>query len=89
MLPEQHDILWTFTSIAFSIFAIVAFVNVVGHCRQRENVSTMFWGSIFGVIAVVMLGMTNHLMGLIQGDQMAFLPVQVIWVFILLITVYR
>ena len=84
MLPEQHDILWTFVSLAFSMFSIVAFANVVGHCRQRENVSTMLWGGIFGVIAIVMLGMTNHLMGLIQGDQMAFLPIQVIWVFILL-----
>jgi hypothetical protein len=84
MLPEQHDILWTFVSLAFSLFAVVAFVNVIGHCRQRENVSTMFWGSVFGVIAIVMLGMTNHLMGLIQGDQMAFLPIQVLWVFICL-----
>ncbi|MGV7221905.1 MAG: cytochrome C [Nitrospinales bacterium] len=86
MLPEQHDILWTFMSLAFSMFSIVAFANVVGHCRQRENVSTMFWGAIFGVIALVMMGMTNHLMGLIQGDQMAFLPIQVLWVFICLTT---
>ena len=86
MLPEQHDILWTFMSLAFSMFSIVVFVNVVGHCRQRENVSTMFWGAIFGVIALVMMGMTNHLMGLIQGDQMAFLPLQVVWVFVCLTT---
>jgi cytochrome c2 len=86
MLPEQHDILWTFMSLAFSMFSIVAFANVVGHCRQRENVSTMFWGAIFGVIALVMMGMTNHLMGLIQGDQMAFLPIQVVWVFVCLTT---
>ena len=86
MLPEQHDILWTFISLAFSMFSIVAFANVVGHCRQRENVSTMFWGAMFGVIALVMMGMTNHLMGLIQGDQMAFLPIQVIWVIICLTT---
>ena len=86
MLPEQHDILWTFMSLAFSLFSVVAFANVVGHCRQRENVSTMFWGAVFGVIALVMIGMTNHLMGLIQGDQMAFLPIQVLWVFICLTT---
>ncbi len=85
MLPEQHDILWTFISLAFSVFAIVAFVNVIGHCKQRENVSTVFWGSVFGVIAVVMLGLTNHMLGMVQGDQMAFLPVQVIWVMVLLV----
>jgi len=61
MLPEQQDILWTFLSIMFTVFALYAFINVIQHCRAREVVSGKFWGSIFGVFLVVLFLETVHM----------------------------
>ena len=47
MLPEQRDILWSFLTLLFTVFALYVFINVVRHCREREDVNGKFWGSIF------------------------------------------
>ena len=85
MLPEQHDILWTFITLAFTIFSIFAFINVIGHCRQHEKVSIVKWGSIFGAIVLLNLALTSHMFELVQGDQLAFMPWQVFSTFLLLL----
>ena len=72
MLPEQQDILWTFLAIAFTVFALYAFVNVVQHCREREDVSGKFWGGIFGAFLVVMFLETVHMFDLNQVEQLGF-----------------
>ena len=63
MLPEQQDILWTFLSLAFTVFALYAFINVIQHCREREDVSLKFWGGIFGAFLVVLFLETVHRFG--------------------------
>jgi len=77
MLPEQHDILWTYLTTMFSLFSLYVFVNVVRHCRERENMNGKLWGSIFGAGFVVNLFLTSHIYDLVQQDQMHFIPVQV------------
>ncbi|HJO00402.1 MAG TPA: cytochrome C, partial [Nitrospinaceae bacterium] len=72
MLPEQSDVLWTFLAITFSVFALYVFANVVMHCREREDVSTTFWGGVFGAFLVVMFIETSTMMGMIQSEQLSF-----------------
>lgn len=87
MLPEQRDILWTFLSIAFTVFALYTFINVIKHCREREDVNTTFWGGIFGAFLVVMFLETTHMFSLNQGEQLAFFfGKMVLTVFLLLLT---
>ena len=87
MLPEQRDILWTFLSIMFTVFALYAFINVVKHCRERDDVSTTFWGGIFGAFLVVMFLETAHMFGLTQVEQLGFFfGKMVLTVFLLLLT---
>ena len=87
MLPEQQDILWTFLSIAFTIFALYVFVNVVKHCRAREDVNTTLWGGVFGAFLVVMFLETAHMFGLVQGDQLGyFFSKMGLTIFLLLLT---
>ena len=87
MLPEQQDILWTFLAIAFTVFALYAFVNVVQHCREREDVSGKFWGGIFGAFLVVMFLETSHMLDLNQSEQLSFFfGKMVLTIFLLLLT---
>ena len=87
MLPEQQDILWTFLSIAFTVFALYVFVNVVKHCREREDVNTTLWGGVFGAFLVVMFLETAHMFGLVQGDQLGyFFSKMGLTIFLLLLT---
>ena len=46
MLPEQHDILFSFIAILFAVFGIFVFGNVIQNCREREGLNTKFWGGI-------------------------------------------
>jgi uncharacterized membrane protein YidH (DUF202 family) len=69
MLPEQRDILWTFLSVLFVVYALYVFISVIKQCRERDDVSTTFWGGIFGVILVVMFLETIHMFGLNQGEE--------------------
>ncbi len=86
MLPEQQDILWTFTTIIFTLFSLFAFINVISHSRQREGTSTTFWGTIFGAGLIINLLMTNHMFDLNQQEQLAFISYQVLAVFLTLLT---
>ena len=87
MLPEQQDILWTFLAIAFTVFALYAFVNVVQHCREREDVSGKFWGGIFGAFLVVMFLETSHMLDLNQSEQLSFFFGKMVpTIFLLLLT---
>lgn len=87
MLPEQHDILWTFMTMAFTLFAGFAFVNVVKHCREHEGVNTKLWGGIFGVLFLICFWETTHMFDLVQGDQINFFfQYQVLTIFIILLT---
>lgn len=72
MLPEQHDILWTFLTIMCSIFALYVFINVVNLCRDREGVNTTKWGAVFGVLLLVVFLETVHMFSLVQADQLMF-----------------
>jgi len=72
MLPEQRDILWSFLTLAFTVFALYVFINVVRHCREREDVSATFWGSIFGGFLVVMFLEAVHMFSLNQAEQLTF-----------------
>lgn len=86
MLPEQQDILWTFVTMAFTIYTLFVFINVIGHCREHEKANTKLWGAIFGAILLISFFESVHMFGLVQGDQMAFLPWQILTVFIALLT---
>ena len=72
MLPEQRDILWSFLTLAFTVFALYVFINVVRHCREREDVNGKFWGSIFGGFLVVMFLEAIHMFSLNQAEQLSF-----------------
>ena len=85
MLPEQHDILWTFTTLAFTVFSLYAFINVLGHCRENEHVNGKLWGGIFGGFLIANLLLTREMFNLIQHDQMMFIPLQVATIFLLLL----
>ena len=72
MLPEQQDILWTFLAITFTVFSLYVFVNVVQHCREREDVNTTLWGGIFGAFLVAMFLETSAMLDMTQGEQLSF-----------------
>ena len=72
MLPEQQDILWTFLTMMFTLFAGFAFGNVIQHCRAREDVNTTLWGGIFGAFFLVSFWQTSHMFGLNQQEQIGF-----------------
>lgn len=86
MLPEQQDILWTFVTMALTVFSLYVFVNVIQHCREREDVSTNLWGGIFGAFVIVNFFITVHMFDLNQVEQIRFVPKQVLAVFIVLLT---
>ena len=86
MLPEQADILWTFTTIIFALFSLFAFVNVIQHCREREGTSTGLWGTVFGAGLIINLLLTNHMFELNQQQQLGFISWQVLAVFLTLLT---
>ena len=86
MLPEQHDILWTFMTMMFTLFAGFAFGNVVKHCRENEGVNTKLWGGIFGILFLVCFWETVHMFSLAQGDQISFFfEKQVLTIFVILL----
>ena len=72
MLPEQHDILFSFIAILFAVFGIFVFGNVIQNCREREGLNTKFWGGIFGAFAIGCFLMTVHMFDLVQADQLKF-----------------
>ncbi len=72
MLPEQKDILWTFLTTMFSVFALYVLINVIRHCREKEEANTTKWGIVFGALFAVIVYMTAHMYGLVQRDQMFF-----------------
>jgi len=72
MLPEQHDILWTFLTMMFTLFAFYTFMNVIGHCRKREDVNTTLWGGIFGAFLLLNFWETSRMFDMNQGDQIGF-----------------
>ncbi len=87
MLPEQQDILWTFLAITFTVFSLYVFVNVVNHCREREDVNTTLWGGIFGAFLVVMFLETSAMLDMTQGEQLSFFfSKMALTIFILLLT---
>ncbi len=86
MLPEQQDILWTFTTIIFTLFSLFAFINVVQHCRAREGTNTVLWGTLFGTGLIINLLLTNHMFELTQQQQLGFISWQVLAVFLILLT---
>jgi len=86
MLPEQHDILWTFITIAFTVFSLYSFINVLKHCRENEQVNTKLWGGIFAAFFVVNFFLTKHMFTLVQRDQMLFIPWQLATILTLLFT---
>lgn len=73
MLPDQQDILWTFTTIIFTLFAFYAFLNVILHCRAKEGSNMVLWGGIFGAGLIINLLLTNHMFGLNQQEQLGFI----------------
>ena len=85
MLPEQHDILFSFLAIVFAVFGIFVFGNVVQNCRERELSGGKMWGGIFGVFAVVCFMMTVHMFSLVQGDQLSFFFSTYLWAILLLL----
>jgi hypothetical protein len=85
MLPEQADILWTFVTIIFTLFSLFAFINVVQHSREREETSTVLWGTIFGTGLIINLLLTNHMFELTQQEQLGFISYQVLAVFFTLL----
>lgn len=85
MLPEQHDILWTFLTIMLTLFSGYVFMNVVQHCREREDVSLTMWGGIFGGFFLVVFLETVHMFDLATGDQLKFIfQYQILTVLLLL-----
>ena len=52
MLPEQHDILFSFLAILFATFGVFVFGNVIQNCREREGLNVTMWGTIFGAFAI-------------------------------------
>ncbi|MCH8156537.1 MAG: cytochrome C [Nitrospinae bacterium] len=72
MLPEQHDILWSFLSIAFTVFAFYVFISTIQHCREREDVNSKLWVTVFGGFLLVMFLEMVHMFDLVQGDQIGF-----------------
>jgi hypothetical protein len=73
MLPEQGDILWTYMTMAYTLFAFFVFANVIQHCRENEGVNGKLWGGIFGLFAVISFFESRHMFGLNQGEQINFM----------------
>jgi hypothetical protein len=88
MLPEQHDILFSFIALAFALFGIFVFGNVVQACREREELNTNFWGGIFGAFALGCFFMTVHMFDLVQADQLKFFFSTYLWLVIALLIVW-
>lgn len=72
MLPEQQDILWTFCTIMFTVFAFYAFMNVISHCREREGANSKLWGGIFGLLLIANVMHTVNMFDLIQTEQISY-----------------
>ena len=51
MLPEQHDILWSFLTLMSSVFALYVFVSVIRQCRTNEKVNGMLCLAQCGMMA--------------------------------------
>ena len=88
MLPEQHDILFSFLSILFATFGIFVFGNVIQNCREREGLNVTMWGAIFGAFAITLFLMTVHMFSLVQRDQLMFFFSTYIWTILLLLLVW-
>jgi cytochrome c2 len=73
MLPEQADILWTYMTLAYTLFAFYVFGNVIQHCRENDRVNGKLWGGIFGVFALISFFETVHMFDLDQGGQITFI----------------
>ena len=73
MLPEQQDILWTFMTLAYTLFAVFVFGNVIQHCKKREEANTKLWGGIFGALAILSFFETVHMFDLTQQEQISFI----------------
>jgi len=85
MLPEQHDILFSFLAILFAVFGIFVFGNVIQNCREREGMNTKLWGTIFGAFAFGLFMMTVHMFSLVQRDQLIFFFSTYLWCILLLL----
>ena len=88
MLPEQHDILFTFIAIAFAVFAIYVFASSIQICREREGINIGFWGTVFGAFAIGAFLMTAHMFTLIQADQLQFFFSTYLWAIVILLMVW-
>ena len=88
MLPEQHDILFSFIAIAFAIFAIYVFISSIQICREREGIDTRFWGTVFGAFAIGAFLMTAHMFTLVQADQLQFFFSTYLWAIVVLLMVW-
>jgi hypothetical protein len=88
MLPEQHDILFTFVAIVFAVFGLFVFANVVQACREREELNGKLWGGVFGAFAIGCFMMTSHMLGLVQADQLAFFYSTYLWFVVVLLFVW-
>ena len=88
MLPEQHDILFSFIAIAFAIFAIYVFASSIQICREREGIDTRFWGTVFGAFAIGAFLMTAHMFTRIQADQLQFFFSTYLWAIVVLLMVW-
>ena len=88
MLPEQHDILFSFIAIAFAIFAIYVFASSIQICREREGINTRFWGTVFGAFAIGAFLMTAHMFTLVQADQLQFFFSTYLWAIVVLLMVW-
>ena len=88
MLPEQHDILFSFLAIVFAVFGIFVFGNVVQNCRERELSGSKMWAGLFGIFAIASFMMTVHMFSLNQGDQLSFFFSTYLWAIILLLLVW-
>ncbi len=87
MLPEQHDILFSFIAIVFAVFGVFVFGSVVQNCRERESLNGTKWGIIFGAFAIACFMLTVHMFSLVQADQLAFFFSTYLWlVVVMLIT---
>ncbi len=88
MLPQQHDILFSFLSIMFAVFGIYVFGNVIQHCREKGGINTPLWGGIFGVLAITCFMMTVHMFSLVQRDQLIFFFSTYLWAILFLLFVW-
>ncbi len=88
MLPEQHDILFSFVAIAFALFGIYVFGNVVQSCREREEINASLWGGIFGAFAIGCFLMTVHMFDLVQADQLKFFYSTYLWFVVVMLIIW-